>query len=193
MIHLRERDNFLSLTATLAVRTPVEPSSCASTDHEIEGISSEYEISSQPAWAPFQRIKLYDIPDKIFEQYNNSEVFSKMGLFADLNHAWISIDNALYIWDYTHHDPPLLGFEDQSNVITAVKMVVPRPGVFIASVSHLLIVATTAKIHVLGITTQAGPTGGSSLALYKTGMEQLTKGVDTNVIATLSAIGRISS
>ena len=114
-----------------------------------------------------------------------------MGLFADLNHAWVSIDNALYVWDYTHHDPPLLGFEDQSNAITAVEMVIPRPNVFISSISRLLIVATTVKLHVLGVAIQAAPTGGTTLALYTTGMEQLTKGIDTNVIASSSATGRI--
>ena len=91
-------------------------------DIKSEGVSSDYDVSAQPAWAPFQRAKVYPIPDQIFEQYNRAQVSTMMGLFADLNHAWVSIDSALYLWDYTHPSPDLIGFEEQTNSITAVRL-----------------------------------------------------------------------
>src|ERR1700722_2659825 len=121
---------------------------------DAEGISSDYDLpdeKTEAAWAPFQRTKMYDIPDKVFEQWNRAEVSTSMGLFAELNHAWVCIDNSLYLWDYTNPNPDVIGFEEQSNSITAVKLVVPRAGVFVKAITHLLVVATTAEMLLLGV------------------------------------------
>lgn len=134
---------------------------------------------------------MYDIPEKIFEQYNKAQISTMMGLFADITHAWVAIDNALYLWDYTLPDPPLIGFEDQDRTITAVEMVKPRLGVFLLSITRLLVVATTSKIHIVGIAMQQAPGGGQTMALYSTGLEQPTKGLDTRIIAGSPSTGRI--
>ena len=134
---------------------------------------------------------MYPIPDKIFEQYNRAQVSTMMGLFADLNHAWITIDNACYLWDYTHPDPDLVGFEEQSNSITAVRLVVPRLGVFVPSITRLLIIATTAEIILLGVSTQNAPAGGLTMALYQTRMSVPVRGMDVSVIEGSAVTGRI--
>jgi len=134
---------------------------------------------------------MYPIPDKIFEQYNRAQVSTMMGLFADLNHAWITIDNACYLWDYTHPDPDLIGFEEQPNSITAVRLVVPRPGVFVHSITRLLVIATTAEIILVGLSTQNAPTGGLAVALYQTRMSIPVRGMDVSVIEGSAATGRI--
>jgi len=156
-----------------------------------EGISSDYDISAQSAWAPFQRAKIYAIPDKIFAQYNRAQVSTAMGLFADVNHAWVSIDNALYIWDYTLPNADLIGFEEQNNTITAVRLVVPRAGVFRPQINRLLVVATTVDVIIVGVSTEPAPTGGKSLALYKTGLVVSVRGIDVNAIEGSPATGRI--
>ena len=134
---------------------------------------------------------MYDIPDKIFEQYNRAQVSTMMGIFAELNHAWVSIDNAMYLWDYTHPNPDLIGFEDQSNTITAVKLVFPRAGVFVPSISRLLVVATTAEIILVGLSSQIAPTGERLVNLYSTRLSISTKGMDIKVIEGSAATGRI--
>lgn len=154
-------------------------------------MSSEYDASTQAAWAPFQKIKMYPIPVKIFEQYNRAQVSTMMGLFADLNHAWITIDNACYLWDYTHPDPDLVGFEEQPNSITAVRLVVPRAGVFVPSITRLLVIATTAEIILVGVSTQSAPTGSLTIALYQTRMSIPVRGMDVSVIEGSAATGRI--
>ncbi|KFY49278.1 hypothetical protein V496_10134 [Pseudogymnoascus sp. VKM F-4515 (FW-2607)] len=161
-----------------------------------QGISSDYEIPSvlghDAAWAPYQKTKMYDIPDRIFEQYNHAQVSTMMGLFSELNHAWITIDNALYIWDYTQTNPELNGFEEQSNSITAVKLVVPRRGVFLDTITHLLVVATTSEIILLGVGATTNPaTGAKVVTLFNTGMSLSIKGIDVRVIEGSSASGRI--
>ena len=155
-----------------------------------EGASSDYEISTQLGWAPFQKVKSYNIPDAIFSQYNNAQISTMMGLFANLNHAWVAIDNAFYLWDYTHPDPDLIGFEEQPHNITAVRLVTPRAGVFLPSITHLLVVATTADIILVGLASQAAQGGGHSVVLYSTRLSISIKGMSVNVIEG-SATGRI--
>lgn len=161
---------------------------------EAEGISSDYDLPSpakDAAWAPYQKAKMYDIPDKIFEQYNHAQVSTMMGLFAKLNHAWITIDNALYLWDYTQTNPELIGFEEQSNSITAVQLVIPRPGVFVPTITHVLVVATTVEMLMIGVAASRGATGITTVSLYQTRMSLTIKGIDVRVIEGSAATGRI--
>lgn len=159
-----------------------------------QGISSDYDLPdtrTEVAWAPFQRTKMYDIPERIFEQYNKAEVATLMGLFAELNHAWTSIDSSLYLWDYTNPNPELIGFEEQNNPITAVKLVIPRPGVFVKAITHLLVVATTAEILLLGVESTLGASGVRSVSLYQTRMSLSIRGINVKTIEGSAATGRI--
>ncbi|KAL4914088.1 Non-repetitive/WGA-negative nucleoporin C-terminal-domain-containing protein [Aspergillus aurantiobrunneus] len=156
-----------------------------------QGFSSDYDIPVSSTWAPFQKIKMYNIPDQIFDQYNLAQVSTSMGLLAELNHAWVAIDNALYIWDYTHTNPQLVGFEDQPNSINAVKLAKPRPGVFLPSITHLLVISTTAEVILLGMKCEPTPGGGRQVTLYQTGMSTSIRGLDIHILASSDATGRI--
>jgi nuclear pore complex protein Nup155 len=134
---------------------------------------------------------MYDIPDQIFDQYNRAQVSTSMGLFAELNHAWVAIDNALYIWDFTHPNPTLVGFEDQPNSINSVKLTKPRPGVFLPAITHLLVVSTTADVILLGMGYETTPSGSGSVSLFQTGMAVSVRGLDINVFAASESTGRI--
>ncbi|KAI5926205.1 Non-repetitive/WGA-negative nucleoporin C-terminal-domain-containing protein [Camillea tinctor] len=148
-------------------------------------ISSEYDLSHiDSAWAPFQKTQMYQIPQRVFEQYNRAEVSTMMGLFAELNHAWVTIDNCLYLWDYTHPNPELIGYEDSQHSITAVKLVAPKPGVFNSVITHILVVATTSEMFLLGVATKNG------VELYGTKMSLPLRGTEARVIAG-SVDGRI--
>lgn len=157
----------------------------------VEGVSSDYDVSPQPAWAPFQKSRIYTFPDRIFQQCNHSQVCTLMGLFADLNHAWITVDTCLYLWDYTLPNAEIIGFEEQQSAIKAVEMVVPRPGVFTPQINRLLVVATITEIILIGVACESVPTGGKSVALYQTGLSVSTKGLEVTTIAGSSASGRI--
>ncbi|KAI9718299.1 MAG: hypothetical protein M1828_006763 [Chrysothrix sp. TS-e1954] len=156
-----------------------------------QGSSSDYDIPSSQAWAPFQRIKVHEIPDQIFEQYNQAQVSTMMGLLADVHHAWITIDNALYMWDYTHPNPELLGFEEQPNSITAVKLVRPRPGVFVDAITRLLVIATTSDIFLVGVASSQTAAGASKVSLFQTRMQVSVRGINVQCIEGSDATGRI--
>ncbi|KAI1422015.1 Non-repetitive/WGA-negative nucleoporin C-terminal-domain-containing protein [Xylaria sp. FL1777] len=153
-------------------------------------ISSEYDLTNiDSAWAPFQQTHHFQIPQTVFEQYDRAEVSTAMGLFAELNHAWVAIDNCLYLWDYTHPNPELIGYEDSPHSISAVKLVAPKPGVFNSVISHILVVATAHEMVLLGLAARETATGSMSIELYGTRMSLPLRG-DVNLIAG-SASGRI--
>ncbi|KAF2475805.1 nucleoporin-domain-containing protein [Lindgomyces ingoldianus] len=156
-----------------------------------QGISGEYDLSTNRAWTPFQKLRTYEIPERIFEQVNQTQMATTMGLFAEINHAWVTIDNQLYLWDYTHPNPELIGYEEQPNTIINVKLVKPRPKVFVDTISHLLVVATSAEIRAIAMECQKGPEGVHGVTLYQTGLTVSVRGIHVGCIAGSAKTGRI--
>ncbi|KAI8273865.1 Nucleoporin NUP170 [Colletotrichum sp. SAR11_240] len=155
------------------------------------GASSEYDYSSlDSAWAPFHKTQMYPIPNQVFSHYNTGQLQTLMGLFAEINHAWVVIDNSLFLWDYTHPDPELIGFEDQPHTIHAVALVSPKPGIFVNSITHILVVATSSEMILLGLSAEPTPSGTKTVSLYSTKLNLPLRGTDVRVIAG-TADGRI--
>jgi nuclear pore complex protein Nup155 len=137
----------------------------------IAGASSDYEIQyADSSWAPFHKVSTFAIPDQVFSRLNQGAVSTKLGLFASINYAWASIDDSLFLWDYTHPDPELIGYEDATHTITAVALVPPKPGVFVETITHILVVATSSEIILLGVSATPTPSGSKSVSLYQTKM-----------------------
>ena len=134
---------------------------------------------------------MYTIPDQIFEQYNKAQVSTMMGLFASLKYAWVSIDNALYMWNYTVTNPELLGFEGQSHSITAVELAVPKADVFLPTIKHMIVLATTGDIMLLGLGTDPSAGTSGALQLFQTGMSTSVRGLDVTTIANSAKTGRV--
>ncbi|RMZ73349.1 non-repetitive nucleoporin [Pyrenophora seminiperda CCB06] len=156
-----------------------------------QGVSGEYEISSSPAWAPFQKLRSYKLPEAVFEQVDHTQMSTSMGLFAEINHAWVVVDNQVYLWDYTHPNPELVGFEEQPSNITCVKLVKPRAGVFVATIEYLLVVATVSDIFLIAVECQRGPEGVHGITMYRTGLSTSVRKINVTAIAGSATTGRI--
>jgi len=133
---------------------------------------------------------MHAIPDQIFERLNMGEVNTKLGLFASLGYAWASIDSSLFLWDYSHPSPELIGYEDAHHPITAVALVTPKPGVFVSTITHILAVATTSDVALLGMEVKDTPSGFKTVTLYQTKMAVHRGGGDVSFIKG-TASGRI--
>ncbi|CAI6337427.1 unnamed protein product [Periconia digitata] len=158
-----------------------------------QGFSGEYELSDEQheAWSPFQKVRTFRHPESVFDQVNEMQMNTKMGLFAEINHAYVTVDNQLYLWDYTAPNPELIGFEEQPNNIICVRLVKPRPKVFVAAIKWLLVVATVADIQLIAVECQDGPEGVHGLTMYRTGMSVSTKGLSVTSIEGSPSTGRI--
>ena len=180
-----ELDGYLSRGLYLVLAFTID------TNVDIDGYSYEYDLQSSAPWAPFQKVRVHNIPDQIFEQYNKAAASTSMGLFAEINHAWVTIDNALYMWDFTVPNPQLLGYEGQSSLITAVKLAIPHVGVFLPSITHLVVVATISEVMLLGLGSEDGSASPRGLSLFQTGISVSVKGKDISAIASSSKNGRL--
>lgn len=156
-----------------------------------QGVSGDYDLPSSPAWLPYQKLRMHDIPLKLLEQANYTGMAMQMGIFPPLSHAWIALDNALYLWDYTQPNPEIIGYEEATQPITAVELVAPKPGVFIADIKHLIVICTATDMLLLGVATQTTPTGAQTIALYNTKMSIPIRGIDVRVIVASKKTGRI--
>lgn len=160
-------------------------------DYIQQGISGKYELPSSQAWQPFQKLKMHDLPPKLLEQANLSGMGMMMGIFPALSHAWVALDNCLYLWDYTMPNPEIIGFEENTQPITAVKLVPPKPGVFIADIKHMIVICTANDMLLLGVASQTTSTGAQTIALYNTRMSIQIKGLGVSYIEASKKTGRI--
>lgn len=156
-----------------------------------QGVSGEYDLPKNAAWNPYQPLKWHDLPPRILEQANLGSVAMKLGFFAPLGHAWAAVDNCLYLWDYTMPNPDLIGFEENRYPIETIKLVKPKPGVFVKDITHLIVVSTTVEMLLLGVAPAQTETGAKTLALYNTKMSIPTRGLGVRYIEGSHKTGRI--
>ncbi|BFZ64082.1 hypothetical protein YB2330_005220 [Saitoella coloradoensis] len=115
-----------------------------------QGGSNGYSITTDQAWMPITTTRVVNIPDIMFEQYNATKIQTHMGLFPEIQRAWMTVDNKLYLWNYMNGED-FQSFEDQVHAITYVKLVKPKPGLFVAGISHLLVIVTASQISLMGV------------------------------------------
>ncbi|CAH2350147.1 nucleoporin Nup170p [[Candida] railenensis] len=105
----------------------------------------------------FEKISQLNLPDKFFDEYNSTEVSSKMGLFPEIDRSWIVVDNKLILWNYKQSassssstTSPFLTIDSSQikHSVLQVKLVRPKPKIFVDTVSHLLVIATSMEIQI---------------------------------------------
>lgn len=131
----------------------------------------------------FERTAVIDLPDKFFDEYNSTECATKIGLFPEIERAWIAVDNRLIMWNHNSSDNGGFLTVDLSQIkhtILQVKLVKPKPMVFVESVNHLLVVATTMEIIIFIIKHDAAT---NSLEIFSPDLLVSTQGLLINNIA----------
>ena len=74
-----------------------------------------------------------------------------MGLFTEIDRAWLTIDSDIYLWTYDVGDD-IAYFDGLNDTIISVGLVNPKPGVFHNFIKHLLILVTAVDVVILGVT-----------------------------------------
>lgn len=100
------------------------------------------------------------LPQAFTSQYTNVQFKSFMGLFPQINRAWLTVDSNLFLWAYTPFAESSAAsdfyvYEGFSQIIVSVALITPRPGVFVETVRYLLAVATPIEVTLLGVTFSA--------------------------------------
>ncbi|GME82894.1 unnamed protein product [Ambrosiozyma monospora] len=111
-----------------------------------------------------------------------------MGILAEIEKAWLAIENKLIIWNYkaAAHEQEYFAIDEFKHPILTVKLVKPKPKVFVRSVNYLLVVATSMDIHILAV--EAGKT---KLEIADTKMSVPTQGLLVNKFVTFDKTNEI--
>lgn len=81
-----------------------------------------------------------------------------MGLFTEINRAWLAIDSDIYIWAY-EDSGDVAYFDGLNETIVNVGLIAPKQGVFQNYIQYLLVIATSVDIVILGVLFSAGAGG----------------------------------
>ncbi|KAI5740100.1 hypothetical protein M8J76_000495 [Diaphorina citri] len=135
------------------------------------------------------------IPPEIIENFSLIQSHSSMGLFPEINRAWLAVDNQIYIWDYEHRTD-ISFFDGLNNTIIGVGLVKPKPNIFKSNVKYLLVLSTIMEVVILGMMvpeheTESTGEGQEEIQLVKKVLYSIpTDGVTMSVIKG-SSMGRI--
>ncbi|KAF8168187.1 nucleoporin [Crassisporium funariophilum] len=112
--------------------------------------SASYSVFPDDIRVPFQKRRFVGIPENLFQYYDSANVTSHMGLMAEIERVWISIDHKLFLWDY-NDGQEIASFVDQPDVITHVSLVQPKRGLFIEDITYLLVICTPISVLLIGV------------------------------------------
>ncbi|KIR29674.1 nuclear pore complex protein Nup155 [Cryptococcus deuterogattii LA55] len=146
--------------------------------------------SSSAAYKCCSVTKRTPLPDALHQELNFKHLTAKMGLFEEIERAWFTVDNKLFLWDYGD-GRDFSRYDEQTNTIQAVGLVKARKDVFVDDITHVLIICTSTKATLLGLSRSST---SREILLYHTNLSVDTptvmvdiKGTDEGRIFVLGA------
>jgi|TARA_B110000091_G_scaffold214333_1_gene267088 hypothetical protein len=141
-----------------------------------------------PGWRLPQFIRYEEqrmIPRAILNHVQTASALTLKGLLPEIGRAWISVDSTLYLWNYDASDIDGSAayniYSELDQVITSVAVVLPRKDTFQDFISHVLVIATTVEIVLVGVE-RHGNRVKDPVHLHPTALRCSTDGVRINKI-----------
>ncbi|KAG6853585.1 hypothetical protein C0991_003109 [Blastosporella zonata] len=150
-------------------------------------VSASYTVYPNDYRAPFQKKKFVHIPETLFEHFNATSGVTHVGLLPEIERAWISYDYKLFFWDYVDGRETSSFWEEREDVISDVRIVKPKAGMFIDEIKSLLVVTTPLSVLILGVSFDSPRGQGRAfrdLKLYATDLKVNTDIEMISVIGT---------
>ncbi|CAK0867994.1 unnamed protein product [Prorocentrum cordatum] len=138
----------------------IDQAMCSS--HGVEGLparSAEWDDSLFELTCAVQSQE--GVPPFVEQCWSGARHRASCGLIAEVHHAWVSVDSAVYLWDYREREPRVQSVPADATVM-CVAACAPRRGIFDTSVQLLLVVATRLTVSLAGL---AGPGAGGRPAV----------------------------
>lgn len=139
-------------------------------------------VGSTVKWLPaVEAVDCCPIPRAIRTLYSQIECEMFMGIFHEINRAWITIDNKLFLWNYYKEDDFYV-YEGVDQLIVSVGLARPRPGIFDADVQYLIVISTPVEVLLLQLKIIGHPVYGD-IVLEPTEYNMATDNVPMRSIA----------
>ncbi|KAG6851190.1 hypothetical protein H0H93_015200 [Arthromyces matolae] len=147
-------------------------------------VSASYTVYPNDYRAPFQKRKFVDIPEDLFEHFNAVSALSHVGLLPEIERAWLSFDNKLFFWDYVDGETSSF-WEEGGEVISDVRLVKAKKGMFIDEITSLFVVTTPLSIMLLGLSFEPPRERGRALRELKLYSTDLKIATDVEMISVI--------
>ncbi|XP_076159281.1 nuclear pore complex protein Nup155 isoform X1 [Alosa pseudoharengus] len=146
--HLQEDRCFPDLSELLNVpaHNMASLSGVSDMDYPLQG-PGLVNVPSLPELSPFRRVPL---PPELVEQFSHMQCNCMMGVFPEINRAWLTIDNDIFMWNY-EDGGDVAYFDGLSETILSVGLVKPKSGIFQPHIHFLLVLATPVDVVILGL------------------------------------------
>ncbi|WVF70035.1 hypothetical protein IAT40_004822 [Kwoniella sp. CBS 6097] len=141
--------------------------------------------SNAGAFKPARVTKRTPLPDALHQELNYKHLTAKMGLFEEIERAWFTVDNKLFLWDYSD-GRDFSRYDEQNDTIQAVGLVKARKDVFVDEITHVLVICTSSKATLLGL---SRPANSREISLYHTNLSVETPAAMIDIKGT--SAGRI--
>ncbi|XP_023215500.1 nuclear pore complex protein Nup155-like [Centruroides sculpturatus] len=145
--HLQMDSSYTQLIDLLKGTSGI-PSVSGLTDQDYPGVTGLG--SSLKSLSQVKIVNRVPLPVELVEQFGHMQSNCQMGLFTDIERAWLTIDSDIFIWRY-EDGGDLAYFDGLSETILSVNLVRPKPGIFLNHVSFLLCLTTPVEIVLLGV------------------------------------------
>jgi nuclear pore complex protein Nup155 len=143
----------MSTTNELLQKSAKLVDQCLTRDKKPIGIEDVARDSYAPQFVEDMFVEKQSVvlPDPIFEQYEKLEYKCFMGVFPEINRAWVTIDNKFFIWSYLY-GTDFCEYDELDQVIVSAGLVKPKPNIFKDYVKYLLILATPVEVFLVAVT-----------------------------------------
>ncbi|XP_056146577.1 nuclear pore complex protein Nup155 [Lampris incognitus] len=154
--HLQEDRCFPDLSELLSVPSHNMPSlsGVSDMDYPLQGPGFLC-VPNLPELSAFHRVPL---PSELVEQFTHMQSNCMMGVFPEINRAWLTVDNSIFMWNY-EDGGDVVYFEGAIETILSIGLVKPKPGILQPDICYLLVVATFLEVLILGLKFPRGQTG----------------------------------
>ena len=91
------------------------------------------------------------LPPELVEHFGHMQCNCMIGLFPELERAWLTIDSDIYAWRFSD-GRDLAYFDGLADTILSVALLEPKKGIFRPHIKHLLCLTTAVEVVLLGVT-----------------------------------------
>lgn len=146
--HTQEDDKFHDLSTLLRVAADNMP--CVSGLHDYDYPSFLNSGLGMDIFTEIGDIRKVPLPAELVEHFGHMQCHCAMGLFPEIERAWLTIDSDIFIWRY-EDGQDVLYYDGVDETILCAALVTPKPDVFQSSIKYILVLATTVEIVLLGV------------------------------------------
>ncbi|KAG8903519.1 hypothetical protein FRB99_003175 [Tulasnella sp. 403] len=126
--------------------------------------SGDYVVPDSDSWIPFTLLKSMKLPRAILSEVDGPDPRMAMGIMSEIDRAWIIINDILYLWDYLDGQANSVEtYQKGTEAIIHVALVPVKTGVFVETITHLLVICRQTFIELVGISAPAGQAPPGSL------------------------------